>query len=142
VEFGVVQRGGGPKTIILSDEHIDAMAVGLSKLRDAICSGEPGGGSEFKNGAVRLNMTRSRRMARLYLNSRYISLTLPDFDYLSRMFNVVQQQLRDYIVAMQDVLPYVTSTLSSVTYVDPAPNAGKNINYLTCMRISLHSCNT
>jgi len=42
------------------------------------------------------------------------------------MFSVVQQ-LRDYIVALQDVLPYVT--LTSVTYVESAPDASKNINF-------------
>jgi len=45
------------------------------------------------------------------------------------MFTVVQQQLRDCIVALQDVLPYVTATLTSVTYVEPAPDASKNINF-------------
>ena len=45
------------------------------------------------------------------------------------MVSVLQQQLRDYIVALQDVLPYVTATLTSVTYVEPAPDASKNINF-------------
>ena len=45
------------------------------------------------------------------------------------MFSIVQQQFRDYIVAFQDVLPYVTATLSSVTYVEPAPEASKNIDF-------------
>jgi len=44
------------------------------------------------------------------------------------MFSIVQQ-LRDYIVALQDVLPYVTATLTSVIYVEPAPEASKNINF-------------
>jgi hypothetical protein len=42
------------------------------------------------------------------------------------MFNIVQQ-LRDYIMAHQDVLPFVTNTLTSVTYVEPAPDASKNV---------------
>ena len=50
-------------------------------------------------------------------------------DYLSRMFSVVQQQLRDNIVALQDVLPYVTATLTSVTYLNSPPDADKNIKY-------------
>jgi len=58
------------------------------------------------------------------------------------MFSVVQQQLSDYIVALQDVLPYVTASLSSATYVDLAPNASKNINYLTCMKSILLSYKT
>jgi len=40
VEYGVIRRGGGPKTPILSDEQVDAMAEGLPMLWDAMCSGE------------------------------------------------------------------------------------------------------
>jgi len=45
------------------------------------------------------------------------------------MFSIVQRQLRDYIVALQDVLPNVTATLTSVTYVEPAPEAIKKIDF-------------
>jgi len=45
------------------------------------------------------------------------------------MFSVVQQQLRHYIVALQDVLPYVTATLTSVTYDVPAPDASTSTNF-------------
>jgi hypothetical protein len=45
------------------------------------------------------------------------------------MFNIVQQQLSDYVVALQDVLLFFTNTLSSVTYVEPSPDASKNIDY-------------
>ena len=41
----------------------------------------------------------------------------------------MQQQLRDYVVALQDLLLYATGTLISVTYVDPAPDASKKINF-------------
>jgi len=41
----------------------------------------------------------------------------------------VQQQLRDYILALQDVLPYLTATLATVTYLEPVPEASKNINF-------------
>jgi len=41
----------------------------------------------------------------------------------------VQQQLRDYIAALQDVLLYVTATLNSVTDVEPAPEASKNVHF-------------
>jgi hypothetical protein len=86
-------------------------------------------GEAGASGAFRLDVTRSRRTARLYVDSQYISLTLQDIDYLSRIFSVVQQHLLDYIVALQDVLPYVTATLTSKTYVDPAPDASKNISF-------------
>ena len=74
-------------------------------------------------------MTRSGRTARLYVDSEFISLSLQDIEYLSRMFNIVQQQLRDYIVALQDVLSFVTNTLTSVTYVEPSPDASKNVDF-------------
>jgi len=82
-----------------------------------------------ESGVFRLDVTRSVRTARLYVDAQYISLTLQDIEYLSRMFNIVQQQLRDYIVALQDVLPFVTNTLTSVTYVEPSPNASKNFDF-------------
>ena len=63
-----------------------------------------------------------------------MSLTPQEIDYLSRMLSVVQQQLRDNIVALQDVLPYVTATLTSVTYVDPPHDANKNINFPPLVR--------
>ena len=39
VEFVVVLRDGGSKTLIFSDEQVDAMAEGLPMLRVAMCSG-------------------------------------------------------------------------------------------------------
>ena len=134
VEFAFVRRGGGPKTLILSDEQVVALAEALPTLRDAMCSGEKCvGGRRCERGAFRLDLTRSRRTARLYVDSQFISLTLQDIEYLSCMFSIVQQQLRDYIVAFQDMLPYVTATLTSVTYVEPVPEASKNIDFRTSM---------
>jgi hypothetical protein len=47
VEFGIVRRGGGPKTLILSHEQVDALAEVLPTLRDDMCSGETSvGGSQ------------------------------------------------------------------------------------------------
>jgi len=126
VEFGFVRRLGGPKTLILSDEQVDALAETLPTLRDDMCSGEAGV-RRCESGAFRLDVTRSRRAARLYVDSQFISLTSRDIEYLSRVFSIVQQQLRDYIVALQDVLPHITATVTSVTYVEPTPEASKNI---------------
>ena len=39
VEFGVLRRPGGPKTLIFSDEQVDAMAENLPTLREDMCSG-------------------------------------------------------------------------------------------------------
>jgi hypothetical protein len=67
-EFGVVRRGGGPKTLILSDEQVDAMAKALHMLRDAMCSGEISvGGRMCEIGAFRPDVTRSRHTARIYI---------------------------------------------------------------------------
>jgi len=61
------------------------------------------------------------------LGAEYISLSQSDMDYLVRVFRVVQE-LRDYIIALLDVLSCVTSSLNSVSYVEPAPDASKNID--------------
>jgi len=37
--------------------------------------------------------------------------------------------LRDYVLALPDILSYVTMSLSSVMYVEPMPNASAHINY-------------
>jgi hypothetical protein len=77
-------------------------------LRNALCSGEKSVGCRrCESGAFRLDVTCCRRTVHLNVDSQYISLTLQGIDYLSLMFNVVQQQLRDNIVPLQDVLPYV-----------------------------------
>jgi len=104
------------------------MAETLSTLRGDMCSGGARGCS-CESGAIRLDVTRSGRTDRLYVDSQFISLTLQDIEYLSRMFNIVQKQFCDYIVALQDVLPFVTNTLTSVTYVEPSPDASKNVDY-------------
>jgi len=76
VEFEVVWRGGGPKTLILSDEQLDAMAEVLPMLRDAMCSGETSvWGHRCEIGAFRLDLTCSRCRARLYFESQFISPT-------------------------------------------------------------------
>ena len=81
----------------------------------------------YESVSFRPDLTSSRRAARLFVDSQFISLTSRDIEYLSRVFSIVQQQLRDYIVALQDVLPHITATVTSVTYVEPTPEASKNI---------------
>lgn len=64
----------------------------------------------------------------LYFGTQYITQTLTDIDYFARISNVVQQKLRAYILAMPEVM-WVTTALTSVTFVEPAPNACKHIDY-------------
>jgi hypothetical protein len=58
VEFGVLRGAGGPKTPILSDEHVDELAETLPTLREDMCSGGAGG-CRCESGAFRLDVTRS-----------------------------------------------------------------------------------
>jgi hypothetical protein len=120
LEFGTIRRGGS-KTIILTSEHVDRLAERLHEASDPCESGSVSGGN--------FRLTRNRcGAAKLYLNTQYRSLTSQDLRNLARMFHIVQKQLRDYIIAMPDVLSYVT-TLTSTSYTEPAPNASQHINY-------------
>jgi len=82
-----------------------------------------------KEGDIRLNTTGSYRIARLYLDKQYINLRLVDQQYLLRMFHLIQNQLIAYTLSLPDVLAYVTVSLTSVNFVEPAPNASKHILY-------------
>ena len=42
-EIGVLRMGGGPKSLILSDEQVHALAETLPTIREGMCSGEAGG---------------------------------------------------------------------------------------------------
>jgi hypothetical protein len=59
---------------------VDALAEAVPTLRD-MCSGETSaGGRRCEIGAFRLDLLRSRRTARLYVDSQFISLTLEDIE--------------------------------------------------------------
>jgi hypothetical protein len=124
VEFGTIRRGGGgSKSIILANEHVNWLAERLPEGSDMCETGSVSGGGNSR-------LTRNRRgVARLYFDTQYISLTSQDLRYLARMFHIVQKQLRDYIIAMPDVLSYVTASLNSTSYTEHAPNASQHINY-------------
>jgi hypothetical protein len=124
VEFGAVRRGGS-KPIVLANEHVDRLAERPPKV---LC--ETGGSGSDASDTFRLiPIRRSGGAARLYLNAQYINLTSEDLRYLARMFHIVHKQLRDYIIALPDVLSYVTASLTSTSYIEPAPNASHHINY-------------
>jgi len=58
--------------------------------------------------------TRRRGLTRLYVGSEYMCLRSLDLHYLAGMFNIVHQQLRDYVLALPGLLSYVTMSLTSV----------------------------
>jgi len=131
VEFGVV-RTCGSKSIILTDEQVYTLAQCLPTVADAVCKEGEGGTPVIKceSGDFRLGMPTSRRgLTRLNVGNEYICLTSLDLHYLARMFNIVHQQLRDYVLALPDLLSYVTMSLTSIVYVEPMPNASTHINY-------------
>jgi hypothetical protein len=122
-----MRRGGDEsKSIILASEHVDMLAERVSVGSD-MCES-----SSFSNGGggnFRLTRNRGSGAARLYLDTQYISLTSEDLRYLARMFHIVQNHLRDYIIALPDVLSCVTASITSTSYTEPAPNASQHINY-------------
>jgi hypothetical protein len=110
---------------VLADEHVDRLAERL--LLHEVLSDQCETSS--RSGNFRLTRNRGGGAARLYLDTQYIHLTSQDLRYLVRMFHIVQKQLSDYIIAMPDVLSYVTSSLTSTSYIEPAPNVSQHINY-------------
>jgi len=128
VEFGAIRRGGS-NSLIHSDEQITALADFLPAIRDSMCVGGDRVVIKCESGNFRLHTPRRHGSARLFVGTEYISLTQPDMDFPVRMFHILQQQLREYISALPDVLSYVTSSLASKSFVEPPPNASTIINY-------------
>ena len=108
-------------------------------LRDTMCSGEKSAGVA----GVRVVhfgwmwLAVAVRLVYTSIHSTFPSL-YKDIDYLSRMFCAVQQQLRYYIVALQDVLPYGTAALTAVAYVVPAHDDNKEINFSHLYEVLIH----
>jgi hypothetical protein len=55
----------------------------------------------------------------LTVTKQSINLKLEELRYLSNMFHVVQNQLTTFIIALSDVMHYVSIALSSTVYVEP-----------------------
>jgi len=128
VEFGAIRRGGS-KSFIFANEQVAAMADCLPAVRDSMCVGGDRDVFKCESGNIRLHTPRRHGSARLFVGTDYISLTQPDMHYLVRVFPIMQQQLRVYLITMPVVLSYVTSSLVSPTYVEPPPTASTFINY-------------
>ena len=131
VGIGVI-RSCGSKSIIFKDEQVYTLAQCLPKFADAMCKegkeGTPG--IKFESGNLRLVWPRSHRgLPGLYVGSEAICLTQVNLHYLARMFNIVHQQLCDYVLALPDIMSYVTMPLTSVVYVEPMPNACTHIKF-------------
>ena len=125
MEFGHVKRDR-PTILVLADRHVKTQAEILPRICESVCGNAQYGHSD---GDFRLNTTGSFRVARMNLDKEYISLKLVELQHLSRMFYAIQNQLDTYTNAMSDVLSGVTVALSATAYIEPAPNASKNIMY-------------
>jgi len=124
VEFGA-KRSCGSMAIILTDEQVCTLPQCLLAFADPMCKD----GKEVvpptiwcESGNFRLGMHKRRHgLTRLYVGSEYMCLMSLDLQYLARM--------REYVVALPDLLPYVTVCLTSVVYVEPMSNASTHVNY-------------
>ena len=113
MEFGSIRKGGS-NSLILTDDQVATLADCLPANRVSMCVGVDRVIIKCNSGNFHLHTPRRNRSARLYFGTEYISLTQLDLDYLVRVFHIVQQQFRDYIIALQDVLSYVRWSLTSV----------------------------
>jgi len=75
VKFGAMWRGGS-KSILLKDEHIDALADCLPQMLLSICSGGKGVG--YVSGTFRPSPPINFGSGRMYFSTQYISLTTLD----------------------------------------------------------------
>jgi len=128
VKFGAIRRGGS-KSLILFDDQVAALADCLPAIRDSMCVGGDRVVIKCERGKFRLHTPKRHRSSRLFVGTEYISLTQPDIDYLLRVFPILLQHLRDYIMALPDALSYVTSSLASTSFVEPQDNASTIIDY-------------
>ena len=115
-------------SLILVDEQVATWADFLPAIRDSMCGGGDSVIMKCESGNFRLHTPRRHGSARTYVGTEYISLTQPDMDYLVRVFHIIKQHLREYITALPN-LSYVPSSLTSVSYIEPVPNASKSIDY-------------
>ena len=128
VEFGVLRRAGCPKTLILGDEQVDALAETLPTLRGDMCSGGARG-CRCESGAFRLDVTRSGRTARLYVDSQFIYLTLMISDIYRACLILYSNNCVIISWHFKTCCPFVINTLTSVIYVEPSPDASKNVDF-------------
>jgi len=107
VEFGVI-RSCRSKAINLTDEQVYTTAQCLPAVADAMC--KEGKDVETpimkcERGNVRLGTPKRRRgLTRLYVGSEYICLTSLDLHYIAGIFNIVHQQMRDYVLTLSQLL--------------------------------------
>jgi hypothetical protein len=76
-----------------------------------------------------IRTTNSYRVARLTVAKQSVNLKLSELRYLLNMFHIVQNQLNDYIIALPDVMQYITIAITSDVYVEPTAKHPTLVNY-------------
>ena len=114
-----VEMGGARiKPIILDDHQVRTLATHLPILCSEMCNA---GVYNVKDGNFTIKTTKTYNVARIRLDKQGINFHLGDLRYASGLMYVVQHQLDAYIAALQDVMAYVTSALSSTVFLQPTP---------------------
>jgi len=122
VEFG----GARITPITLAKPHVDILSTHLERLYNEQCNASQ---YTVKDGDFKLSTSGVNKVAKLTLNKQTINLKLDEIKYLMTMFYVVRNQLDLFLSVQQDLMIYVTSALSSTTYVTPDSNLSPLINY-------------
>jgi hypothetical protein len=113
----LVELGGAKiKPITLTEHQVNTLAIHLPRLCQELCTD---GSFHVKDGEFTLKTTATNRVAKLTVAKQSINLKLEELIYLSNMFHVVQNQLTTFIIALSDVMYYVSIALSSTVYVEP-----------------------
>jgi hypothetical protein len=120
-EFGVVKK----LPLLLNAQQLQTMADNIAALCNALSTNE----HYNKDEDFRMNTTGIYRVARVYLGKPYITFTYEVLRNLAYIMYMIQKQMTFYLDAMTDVMAYIDSARSSVTYVKPPSTADKSINY-------------
>ena len=114
--------GAKQKPVILTQQFVTTLGNRLPDLVQSVCDAEQ---FTFSDGSssFRVNSTGSYKVTRVTFDKAYIYLKQTELVSLFHMFYVIQSQLSFYMLALPDVLTYVTNALASTTYVAPDPGA-------------------
>jgi hypothetical protein len=122
VEFG----GSLNKPILITHDIVESLADHLPRMCNSMCGNEH---YAFRVGLFRLTTIGTLRPARMYFDKQYLHFKLDEFQYLERIFHVVNNQIKAYATPLPDVKTYVISAFGTVTYVEPALMANISILY-------------
>jgi hypothetical protein len=84
---------------------------------------------QIKYGDFTFRTINSYRVARLTVAKQSLNLKLSYLRYLLNMFHVVQNQLNGYIIALTDVLEYITISITFDVYDEPTEKHPTLVNY-------------